>query len=717
VCKSCLPHGNGFELSDDDLLYLVRICRLVDGTPLALELAASWVDMLSLNDIAKEIQRNMDFLETAWRDMPARHRSIRATIDASWERLSPSEQNTFTSLSVFRGGFTRAAAKEVATTTLRTLAVLVNKSLLQYDRSQDRYDLHELLRQYGQEKLTGDDDSTTAIMDQHSAYYCKLLETWDANYKGPWHPDILLGIEADFENVRAAWVWAVEHGDIARLDQTAFSLYAFCEWHNRSHEGDALCQVAIEALHQILPAPGSRDVLRVLARMQLVQSIFNFHLERREQAEALLQHSLTLLDSNELADQDTRLERAFYLLLMGYIVYFGSPDRGRPLLMESLALYRALGKGWDAAKVMLILGQTAVHSGDLTEARQWFEESLALLQTMGHQPGKLRILVELGTLDREAGNFSQAQQHFEKALTLAQGHPWGSALALQRLAWLALYQGRLEDAEAYTRQSTALYQEIGHRAGVASTLSFGGLGAIYWLSGRFDQSTASINQSLTIFNELEGSGSMATEMAVLAEINACAGKLQEARELANRALSRAHQSVESLEIIARSRRALGWVALAEHAYTEAQSELNETVTVFRAMKDQWGKEYLALTLSALVRAEVGLGNLKEALALAIEVLDIAVDIRAFIPLMFFVPIASVLLIKAGRIERAVELYALAKTQPFVEKSPLFHDIVGNPIIAAAGSLPPDIVGAAQARGQTLDWWATAEDLLTELREL
>ncbi|MCJ7549254.1 MAG: tetratricopeptide repeat protein, partial [Anaerolineae bacterium] len=676
------------ELSDDDLLYLTRICRLVDGMPLAIELAASWVDMLSLNDIAEEIQRSLDFLETVWRDVPARHRSIRATIDASWGRLSTAEQDTFARLAVFRGGFTRAAAQEVAKTTLRILAVLVNKSLLQYDRSRDRYDLHELLRQYGAERLTASAEGTTTIMDQHSAYYCKLLEAWDANYKGPSHPDILLGLVADIENVRVAWVWAVEHGKVARLDQAAFSLYAFCEWHSRSQEGDALCQVAVEALRQMLPAPDSRDVPRVLARMQLLQAIFNFHLERREQAEALLQHSLTLLDSKELADQDTRLERAFYLLLMGYIVHSGSPNRGRLLLEESLALYRALGRGWDVANVMRVLGQSAVDAGDLTEARHWFDESLALLQTMGHQPGKLRILVELGTLDREAGDFGQARQHLEEALALAQGHPWGSALALRRLVHLALYQGRLEDAEAYTRQSAALYQEIGHRAGVADTLSFGGLGAIYWLSGRFDEATASMRQSLTIFNELEGSGGMVAS-AVLAEINACAGKLQEARELANKALSRAHQSIESRDIIARSRRALGWVALAEHAYAEAQNELSETVTVFRAMRNQWGKEYLAVSLAALVRAEVGLGNLKEALELAIEALDIAVGIRAFIPLMFLLPVASVVLVEAGRVERAVELFALAESRPFVAKSPLFQSIVGDPIRAAAGSLSPD----------------------------
>ncbi len=116
-----------FALRADDLTYLTRICRLVDGMPLGVELAAAWVDLLSLADIAAEIRQSLDFLETDLHDVPARHRSIRAIFDTSWGRLSQREQAAMAQLSVFRGGFTRPAAQQVAGANLRTLATPANR--------------------------------------------------------------------------------------------------------------------------------------------------------------------------------------------------------------------------------------------------------------------------------------------------------------------------------------------------------------------------------------------------------------------------------------------------------------------------------------------------------------------------------------------------------------------------------------------------------------
>ena len=165
-----------FALQDkDDLTYLARICRTVAGMPLALELAASWVDMLPLSEIADELQQGLDFLETDMRDMPERHRSIRAAIDYSWQKLDEKERDIFAKLSVFRGDFTREAAKALADANLRQLARLVSKSLLQGGGGKDgRYQIHELLRQYGAEKLE-DSGEETAVRERHSYYYCQFL--------------------------------------------------------------------------------------------------------------------------------------------------------------------------------------------------------------------------------------------------------------------------------------------------------------------------------------------------------------------------------------------------------------------------------------------------------------------------------------------------------------------------------------------------------------
>jgi predicted ATPase len=166
----------------DDLTYLAHICRIVAGMPLALELAASWVDMLPLSEIAAELQKGLDFLETDIRDMPERHRSIRTAIDYSWQKLDEKERAIFAKLSVFRGGFTREAAQAVAGANLRPLARLVSKSLVQAGREEGRYQIHELLRQYGAEKLE-ESGEETAVRQKHSHFYCAALHSWEAELK------------------------------------------------------------------------------------------------------------------------------------------------------------------------------------------------------------------------------------------------------------------------------------------------------------------------------------------------------------------------------------------------------------------------------------------------------------------------------------------------------------------------------------------------------
>ena len=145
----------GFSLDDDERTEAVRICRLVEGLPLGIELAASWVSVLSCAEIADEIEQNIDFLATSMRDVPERHRSLRAAFDQSWRLLSGEQQDVLARLSVLRGDFGREAAAAVADADLRLLSELVSKSLV---RRSDfgRYELHELLRQYAAEKLAAE---------------------------------------------------------------------------------------------------------------------------------------------------------------------------------------------------------------------------------------------------------------------------------------------------------------------------------------------------------------------------------------------------------------------------------------------------------------------------------------------------------------------------------------------------------------------------------
>jgi predicted ATPase len=216
-----------FSPSTRDLPVMLDICRLVDGLPLALELAASWADALSLNDILAEARRSLDFWRVDWPDLPERQRSIRAVFDVSWRRLNPAEQSMFASLTVFRGGLTREAAGQMAAgaeTTLRLLAALVRKSFLQYDQARDRYGIHELLRQYGAEKLARDPALEAAARDQHSQYYCDWPSQGEEGLTGAERQAVWDAIQDDTENVRVACLWAATQGRPSRLGRAVDAL-------------------------------------------------------------------------------------------------------------------------------------------------------------------------------------------------------------------------------------------------------------------------------------------------------------------------------------------------------------------------------------------------------------------------------------------------------------------------------------------------------------
>ena len=259
-----------FQLRTADQPWLVRLCHLVGGMPLAMELAASWVEMLSLPEIVQEIQQSLDFLETAVRNIPARQRSIRAVFDGSWKQLNPTEQQILPQFAVFRGGFTRQAAQTITGASLHSLSKLVNKSLLQYDQARQRYQIHELLRQYLVERLEQDDTQENNVRSAHSTYYLNALAEREAKLKGREQQQAMAEIEADIENVRVAWGWGVEKGDVAGLAGAMDTLGLFFEWNGRYQDGVSLFSNAIT----VLPTISSNQETCLRARLIIWKSVF-----------------------------------------------------------------------------------------------------------------------------------------------------------------------------------------------------------------------------------------------------------------------------------------------------------------------------------------------------------------------------------------------------------------------------------------------------------
>ncbi|UCC62353.1 MAG: tetratricopeptide repeat protein, partial [Anaerolineae bacterium] len=611
-----------FEPTADDLTDVVRICRLVEGMPLGILLAAAWVQMLAPAEIAAEIGQSLDFVETDLRDVPERQRSIRAVFNHSWNLLTEREREVFQGLSVFRGGFAWQAAQQVTGASLRELMTLVNKSLLHRApapsatpstplraglRTGGRYEVHELLRQYAAEKLDQDQAAREAVHDRHSAYYAAALQRWEADLKGPQQQTALAEIEADGENVRVAWNWAVEQGQVERLDQAIDGLCRFYEWRGRHQEGEAACRLAADKLEATAsgdgPVLGAVEGLRVLAKILTWQSVFSQLLRHVEFASQLLHRSMTFLKRPELADQDTRPEKAFALLRMGSVAYDFDLEKAGQLWEQSLALYQALGDQWGMANTLSRLGTATRSLGVYGEAKQLQEESLAIRQALGDQRG--------------------------------------IASSTMRFGAIALFQEQVEEAERLVREGIAIRQEIGDRAGIAGGLL--NLGVTLNSVGKFAEAHSLMEESLAIYSDLGGRYNLAFLNGALGYTKVHLGRYEQARAQGQLSLTLS-QEIGYRYMIGVALQVLGWVALAVEAYAEAQGLLQESVAV-RRERGQRGE--LSVALACLGYAARGLGQLPQAGQHLFEALQTAAEIRAFGALMHALPAIALLLADQG----------------------------------------------------------------------
>lgn len=229
---------------DDEIDGILQICRTVEGLPLALEIAASWTKVAICENIATEIQNGIDFLASRFNDISPRHRSMRVVFDHSWSMLTLHEKDILPRLSVFKDGFTQEAAHWVAGATWADLASLVEKSLIQMDIL-GRYNIHELLRQYSEENLN---DKQADTLVAHCTFFTNFMAEREADIKGQRQLSALDEIEADFENVRVAWLYAIEEQDTVALEAMLECLYWFSNFRVRVPQSLEMLRQALESV-------------------------------------------------------------------------------------------------------------------------------------------------------------------------------------------------------------------------------------------------------------------------------------------------------------------------------------------------------------------------------------------------------------------------------------------------------------------------------------
>jgi predicted ATPase/DNA-binding CsgD family transcriptional regulator len=392
-----------FALTEVQKSSIVRICRLVGGMPLGIELAAAWVRALSCEEIAAEIERSLDVLTINTRNTPSRHRNVRAAFEPTWNRLSDEERSVFKKLSVFQGGFTREAASYIAGASLPTLLALIDKSLLRGSAT-GLYDLHELLRQYGEEQLNISPDESHQTYDLHCAYYTTLLHQKWARLNGREQKQAMQEIESEIGNVRAGWLWAVKQQKEVELGKAIDSLWFYYDTRSQYQEGAVVFRVAKEALTAYEP-DGVQSV--TYGKLMAAEGMLYFGLTLTQECKALLEDSLEIFRYHgalsEIAHMVFRLGEVNSYLECDY-------PQAQQHYRESLALYRQLNNPQGEAFALAWLGMTYYYLGDFSEAWRLGHESLAQCEALGSQMEASQALIVLSVTAIEMGAYQEAKR-------------------------------------------------------------------------------------------------------------------------------------------------------------------------------------------------------------------------------------------------------------------------------------------------------------------
>ncbi|MGC9346518.1 MAG: AfsR/SARP family transcriptional regulator [Anaerolineae bacterium] len=518
--------GADFEPDADELAAIARICRLVEGMPLGIELAAAWTKMLSCAEIAEEVETSLDFLTMTLRDLPERHQSLRAVFARSWGLLSEVERRSFRALAVFRGGFTREAAQIVAGADLSVLSSLMDKSLLRRT-VEGRYEILEVLRQYAEEQLLAIQGETEAVRRQHALYYLRLLQRLEGALKGGLCRSAAMDqrtaldtLQRELDNIRSGWYWAAEAGEFEAIESATMSLALFCEMRGRFREGVAMFRGAENALR----AQAGDMRTELLGLLLAMQGQFLCRYGHIREGCAILERAHDLL-----AAGPERASRALVQILSAYIGVALSPEEKQKRLESSLRTYQKLDDAWGIALSREVLGELMTQTRNYAPAESLLKESLALRRSMGDVWGTAMTLHALGGNEASQEKMPEALRYLKESIALREqiGDIRGVAICQTLMAALIAHSGDLATAQELHQRSVQGYQEVGDIGATATALAH--LGYIARERGDPARARSVFESALERYRIVDQDGNTAEMLRQLGQLALEEGDLTQAR--------------------------------------------------------------------------------------------------------------------------------------------------------------------------------------------
>jgi predicted ATPase len=459
-----------FELTEENAQAVATICTRLDGLPLAIELAAARIKLLSPSAMQLRLESSLQLLTGGPKDLPMRQQTLRRTIDWSYDLLSPAEQKLFRRVSVFVGGCTLEGVEAVCNTkqdlevdVLDGMGSLVNNSLvrqIEQSAGEPRFALLDTVREYGLERLAASGEEA-AIKRAHAAYYLVLAEDCAAQAADPASTEWISLLEVEHNNCRAALDWLTRRGNAEWGLRLGAALFQF--WETREHLTEGR-----DRLEKLLKLDGAAAHSNSRARVLFAAGVLAGEQGDHRATHALLQESLQI--AREL--NDTRGVGIALNALAATARDDGEMSTARSLFEESLAVWRGLNDRAMVARTLSNVASVAKSQRNYALARSLHEESRVIFEELGDSTCMAWSLNYQGDVAQEQGEVSVARELYEQSLRIFRklGDKWGVAGCLMDLGNMARDEGDEKKSRAHYAESMKLFQELGQKRGIARLL-------------------------------------------------------------------------------------------------------------------------------------------------------------------------------------------------------------------------------------------------------
>jgi len=476
-----------FQLTSQNRAYVYRICYLVSGVPLAIKLAATWLRVMTAQQIVSELENSIDILTSQYRDIPARQHSIRAVFESTWNLLQPIEKTAFARLSVFRGGFSEQAAFQVAEVSPFQLVGLVDHGLIHFAK-EGRYEIHELTRQFAVEK-NRQSGQLDEIAGKHSRYYFE----WIAHQHDPLHGknplEALKILQSESDNLSQAWNWAVNNSPASIPMNTAETFAAYYEFSGLLSEGERAFK---EAIQQLIAKPNTGETSQNLAYLCSRHIKFRIYQGKWDDFDKII------FQAQELTDYSGNVSRSADLDF-----YRGMKLQHSGDLLQAMEEYQKAAEKYQAqddlrwlALTLSYIGEAFSYANQPDKALASHQQALDIAEQLGDARMRAFSLSHMGVAYYYRDEYSQAIQHWEWALEIfnRMDESRGIGRTLNNLAFVHAHLGNYQKALHCSERSIAILHQIGDLHNEAN--AYDTLGEIHYYLGNFEEARKYYQQAM-----------------------------------------------------------------------------------------------------------------------------------------------------------------------------------------------------------------------------